>query len=201
MFRGHYEEWREARMRGIDKYIDTVFLKNKTLLELGAGYGDLGYLFSQRGCKVTCSDGRGCHLRKLEEKYPNLQVEMFDCDADLLNKSYDIILHWGVLYHLEFIDRNLKDVCEHCNYLFLETEICDTNDSSVCLKVNEERNHLDQAANGIGSRPSPTYVEKLLNDYNFNYCMIQDDMINSQYHTYTSPIEETKSYNDNSKNN
>jgi len=191
MFKGHYDEWREARMKGINKYIDNSFFEGKSLLEVGAGFADLGNMFSEKGCTVTSSDGRGQHLSVIQERYPHLKLMFYDCDIDKLEENYDIILHWGTLYHVNNIETNLEDVANHCCYLFLETEISDTNDI-FCLKVNEEPYHLDQAAHAIGSRPSPSYVESLLNKNNFNYKMILDDIINSTCHKYNEPILETK---------
>ncbi len=183
MFEDHYLEWRKSRFNGIKKYIDLSFFQNKTLYEVGCGYGDNGLLFKNIGCDVTCSDARKEHIENAKIKNPQLKFELFDCDNDLMTKKYDIVLHWGVLYHLNNINKHLKNICENCDYLLLETEVCNNDhDSNKVIKVNE--NGYDQAFNKIGSRPSEKYVEKILDENNFNYIMIKDPIINSGYHIY-----------------
>lgn len=59
---GFYTNWTKTRMSGIKKYINLDILKNKTLLELGAGNGNNGNEFYNLGCKVTSSDARVKHI-------------------------------------------------------------------------------------------------------------------------------------------
>ena len=140
MFKDHYIDWRKSRFNGIKKYIDLNFFKDKTLFEVGCGYGDNGVLFKNIGCDVTSSDARKEHIENAKIKNPEIKYELFDCDNELLCKKYDIILHWGVLYHLNNIDNNLKNICENCNYLLLETEVCNNDyDYNKILKINSEK--------------------------------------------------------------
>ena len=182
MFSGHYEEWRKSRMNGIDKYIKEDFFKGKKLLELGCGYGDLGNEFFKKGCKeVTCSYAREEYLNQVREKYSQLKTMVFDCDKDKLETSYDIILHWGVLYHLKNVNNHLKNVCDNCDYLLLETEVCDTDD---IVNINVPESGYDQSFNGSGSRPSPKLIEMNLEENGFEYKMIMDEILNSGFHRY-----------------
>ena len=135
---------------------DLKFFSNKTLLEVGCGHADIGIMFKNIGCDVTASDARIEHLEIAKIKYPNLKYQVFDCDKDLLNKKYDIILHWGVLYHINNVDENLRNVCKNCDYLLLESEVC--NDDSINILKVDERDFYDQAYNKIGSRPSEKYI-------------------------------------------
>jgi len=183
MFSGHYEDWRRTRFNGILKYIEKDFFINKSLLELGGGYGDNGNLFKNLGSIVTSSDARNEHLIIGKNKYPDIKFELLDCDNDLIKEKYDIILHWGVLYHLKNIEFNLKNVCEKCDYLLLETEVCNSLDDSTNLLLFEN-NSYDQAYNRYGSRPSEKMIEKILTNSNFNFKLIMDPILNSGIHKY-----------------
>ena len=81
-FSFHYDGWRKSRMDGLLKYIDSSFFKDKLLLELGCGFGDLGNMFYDLGCKVTCTDARKNHLDEVNKKYPQLVTKLLDCDSE-----------------------------------------------------------------------------------------------------------------------
>ena len=182
MFSGHYDGWIESRMNGIKKYIDPDYFKSKTLLELGCGYAHIGNKFHQLGAIVTSSDARNEHLAVVNARHPHLKTLRIDGDKDDIAENYDVILHWGLLYHLNEIENHLEKVSSKCNVLLLETEVCDSSDESFALKFHE--NGFDQAFNATGIRPSPNYVEKVLQKCGFQYKLILDPILNSGFHKY-----------------
>jgi hypothetical protein len=190
MFRAHYDSWRASRMRGTLKYIPDTYFKSKTLLELGCGHADIGHMFSELGAIVTSSDARTQHIETVKRKYPHLKTALIDCENTVIPEKYDIILHWGVLYHLSQIEDNLAKVSDKCDVLLLETEVCDSDEKDFYLSVNESG--YDQAFHSRGIRPSPTYVESLLSKGGFQFKMIQDPILNSDYHTYDWEITNSK---------
>jgi hypothetical protein len=192
MFEGHYNPWRNSRIEGIKKYVKLDVLKGKTILEVGCGYADLGNIFSQFGCKVTSSDARVEHLDEVNKKYPHINTFLLDCDKDKIVDKYDIILHWGVLYHITNIKEHLQNVCEKCDILFLESEVSDTIDPDYNIVVDEKGHGYDQAFNDYGSRPSEKYVEKILEENGFNFKMIKDPILNAVGHIYDWDVNETK---------
>ena len=108
MFTGHYNGWRTSRMNGVKKYISPEYFKSKTLLELGCGYADVGNMFYELGAIVTGSDCRKEHLENVNKKYPHIKTLLFDGDKDSIQEKYDIIIHWGLLYHLKEIEIHLE---------------------------------------------------------------------------------------------
>jgi hypothetical protein len=60
-------------------------------------------MFYELGSIVTSSDIRKEHLDIVAQKYPNIKTLLFDGDNDSIQDKYDIILHWGLLYHLKEI--------------------------------------------------------------------------------------------------
>ena len=177
-------------MNGIKKYISLEYLKSKTLLELGCGYADIGNMFHELGAIVTSSDARKEHLDIVQQKYPHIKTLLIDSDNDNITQKYDIILHWGLLYHLSEIEKHLEMVSEKCDVLFLETEVCDSDDKKFYISIDE--NGYDQAFNNKGIRPSPYYVEDILEKNGFKFKMIKDPILNSDIHCYDWDINNSK---------
>lgn len=166
--------------------------KGKTLLELGGGYGHNGNEFSKMGAIVTSTDAREEHINNGKIIYPHMSFMLLDSDKLQIEKKYDIILHWGLLYHLSEIENHLNIVCKNCDILLLETEVCDSDNEFFYLTTNE--NGYDQAFNSIGIRPSQQYVEKILRNNGFEYKMIIDPIINSGFHNYDWTIANTNAW-------
>lgn len=184
-FQGHYNGWNESRFEGVLKYVDKEYFKGKSLYELGCGYGYNGQAFKNAGCDVTASDSRIEHIENARLLHPEIEYELFDCDNDSMAKKYDIVLHWGVLYHLNplSIESHISNVCSNCDVLFLETEVCDNDDDDNLLLTTLEKGY-DQAFNGVGSRPCQRYIERLLSSNGFKYEMIKDGILNHGFHKY-----------------
>lgn len=192
MFRDHYDDWRNSRMNGVKKYINLDVFKSKTLLELGCGYADIGNMFYELGANVTSSDARKEHLENVRQKYPHIKTLLIDYDDTTINDKYDIIIHWGLLYHLKEIDIHLEQVSKKCDILLLETEVSDSDDIQFYISTNEDG--FDQAFNNKGIRPSPSYVENVLEKNGFQFKLIKDPILNSGSHCYDWDISNSKTW-------
>ncbi|NBT67730.1 MAG: class I SAM-dependent methyltransferase [Betaproteobacteria bacterium] len=177
-------------MDGVKKYISPEYFKSKTILELGCGYADIGNMFYELGSIVTSADAREEHLENVRQKYPHIKTLLLDCDNDIIKEKYDIIIHWGLLYHLERIESHIENVSQKCDILLLETEVSDSDDVGFCVSVNE--NGWDQAFNTKGIRPSPSYVEYVLSKNGFQFKLVKDPILNSEFHCYDWDISNTK---------
>ena len=182
MFNEHYINWRDSRINGIKKYISTGYFKEKTLLEVGCGYADIGNIFCKLGAVVTSCDARQEHLEMVNKKYPKITTFKYDADKDKIKEKYDIIIHWGLLYHLKEIKKHLKDISKNCDVLLLETEVSDSDDPKFYISVDE--NGYDQSFNNKGIRPSQSYIETLLKKYDFEFKLIKDPILNAEFHVY-----------------
>ena len=168
-------------MNGIKKYMSSDYFKSKTLLELGCGHADIGNMFYELGTNVTSSDARKEHLDIVKSKYPNIKTILIDGDNDIITEKYDIILHWGLLYHLKEIENHLENVSQMCDVLLLETEVSDKDD---IYAIQTDENGFDQAFNTKGIRPSPSYVESVLEKNGFKFKLIKDPILNADFHRY-----------------
>ncbi len=192
MFRYHYDDWRETRMKGTLKYISPDYFISKNLLELGCGHGHIGDIFYKLGAIVTSSDARKEHIENTKINFPHLKTELIDCDVDVIPKKYDIIVHWGLLYHLNEIEKHLEKISQKCDILLLETEVSDSDNDSFYITTYE--NGYDQAFNDKGIRPSPAYVEKVLNNNGFKFKLIKDPILNSSFHIYDWDITNSNTW-------
>jgi hypothetical protein len=191
-FEDHYIHWRESRMNGIKKYIKDGFLKNKSLLELGCGYADIGNEFYKLGCDVMSSDAREEYISVVRSKYPHIKTCVIDCDNTLLNQKFDIIVNWSLICHIKNIDQHIQNVSENCDYLFLETEVLD-HECNTCIFTVEHG--YDQAFNKNGNKSSQSKIEQILDINNFNYKIINDNILNSSFHKYNWSISNSSKYN------
>ena len=124
--------------------------------------------------------------------YPHIKTLLIDGDTDNILDKYDVIVHWGLLYHLNEIEIHLQKIAQKCNVLFLETEVADSDDNTFYIQTNEIG--YDQAFNGTGIRPSPSYVEKVLEKNGFQFKLVNDSIINSDFHNYDWPVNNTKTW-------
>jgi len=180
-------------MAAIKKYCSFESLYDKKVLELGCGYADIGHRFHLMGSRVTSSDARIEHLVQAKQRYPHLNYLQLDMDVEIIPDNYDVIVHWGLLYHLKEIENHLLKLSKNCNVLFLETEVSDSDDPNFFITTNE--NGFDQAFHGNGIRPSPAYVENVLQKCGFQYKLIIDPILDCWGHKYTLPIQNTKTWN------
>jgi hypothetical protein len=192
MFRSHYDNWIISRMNGVKKYIQPDYFKSKTLLEIGGGHAHIGNKFYELGAIVTSSDARKEHVEAANSIYPHIKTMQIDCDSGDIPEKYDIILHWGLLYHLKEIEIHLEKILQKCNMLILETEVSDSDDDSFFISTHEDG--YDQAFNNKGIRPSPSYVEKVLEKNGFQFKLIKDPILNSDFHNYDWEIKNTKTW-------
>ncbi|KKU68830.1 MAG: hypothetical protein UX89_C0001G0021 [Parcubacteria group bacterium GW2011_GWA2_47_16] len=123
-FEGHYTAWRSRRILTIlDEYGHRYF-DGKTALEVGAGYGDIGTFFRELGCKITFLEGLASNVRMIKKRHPFIPVVRWDLNKGLPPAHYDIVFHFGTLYHLTDPEYALREACRHCDCLILETGRC-----------------------------------------------------------------------------
>lgn len=192
-FQGGYEDWRAKRTKAILDHYGHELFNGKSLLELGAGFGDIGHFFSMIGSKVTCLDARAKNTKATMKRFPSLKAITFDLNNGLPNgDKFDIIIHFGVLYHLRTPDASLRESCKACEYLILETECSDSDDPHYLPEAKETSFVYDQAIDGIGTRPSQAYVERILKEEGMTFERITDGRCNAAGHFYDWPLKNTK---------
>jgi SAM-dependent methyltransferase len=185
MFLDHYIQWRVNRVNFIEKLYGKSFFRDKTILELGCGHGHIGrYLQNQLGAKVTFSDGRLGHLDVLRGVMPSAETICIDQNNPWdLERTFDIVIHWGVLYHLDNWRQDLACAAKHTNLLFLESEVCDSEDPEFEIKVDQVDGY-DQDLGKFSTRPSAAAIEEQIIENGFLYNRFDNKELNHDFHCY-----------------
>lgn len=188
-FQAHYVAWRDRRVEAIRAHYGDSFFRGRTVLELGCGYGDIGAVFSRLGARVTCCDAREEHLAVARERWPSLATVCVDLNREFPCGRFDLVLHLGLLYHLEPSHQSLHRSCRCADHLVVESEVCDA--ASPDRVVSTAESGYDQAVDGVGCRPSAARVERVLAIEGMTWNRIADDRCNAGFHVYDWPERDT----------
>lgn len=188
----HYTGWNQKRIATILHYYGEDFFKGKKILEVGCGWADIGAYFYSIGADVTVSDAREEHIEVIKERHPELKALVVDCEDTKWKypeEHYDVIIHFGVLYHLANPDESIKLVSEHCDTLIIETIASDSEDTEKIEFRDEEtewkKGAWGMAYSGIGNIPSYSWVEAQLKKNGMKAVRIPNPkMCNSGRHKY-----------------
>ncbi|WP_229768599.1 class I SAM-dependent methyltransferase [Tissierella pigra] len=100
-------------IRQIEKYLKP----GMKILDLGAGTGEYSLYFAKNGFQVTAVELVENHVSQIKEKInEEMSLEVFQGNAMNISiiedKTYDIVLCFGPLYHLEKIEDRMKCIEE-----------------------------------------------------------------------------------------
>jgi SAM-dependent methyltransferase len=146
-------------------------LFGRSVLEVGAGIGDLATFFIDRDCTVTLTDGRRENLDVLRSLHPHAKAFLLDLDDPDLSfrERYDIVFCYGTLYHLAHPAQAIAYMAERCKEMLL-LETCVSLGEGRSVRQVVERSAPDQALAGIGSRPTRAWVrDQLRRRFEFVY--------------------------------
>ena len=190
----YHTDWQIKRIHFILSKYPKEFFKGKRILELGAHNGYIGAYFSELGADVHCVEGREENVINIKNDYPQITVECINLDSPNWNLGhYDIIINFGLYYHLEkFHKEHLINCIDNCDLMFFETVIYDSDDSEIFLR---EEAGIDQSLTPIGGTPSTSYVENIFEEKNIQYIKFTDNSLNAYQHHYDWPDTGNKVFN------
>ncbi|MBS2038464.1 class I SAM-dependent methyltransferase [bacterium] len=128
----------------------------RSVLEVGAGIGDLSHFYIDRGCSITITEVRPGNLRFLRKRFPEQQVLALDLDQPepLAVQKHQIVHCYGLLYHLAQPDAALDYLASACQEM-LVLETCVSFGSGEALNfLSEDKFDPTQASSGTGCRPT-----------------------------------------------
>ena len=167
-----YVIWRKKRLSKLLKIFD---VNNKKILELGAATGKVGQILSKYGAFVTIADGRLKSLNKCKKS----NIRKIEIDNDLAwhskfdSEKFDLIIHWGLLYHLKNWKKDLEQCVKKSNYICLETIVYDSDKTSNEFKSIEFG--LDQSIHFKSSIPTQEAIEMHLKNLGCSYKRFDDE--------------------------
>ncbi len=165
----HYRESNLTRLVDLFAHVDVERWRGMRVLEVGAGLGRLGDAFASLGFDVTSTDGRPEHVEAMKAR--GRASFVLDLDRTGVDEAgdFELILAFGVLYHLAHPEEFLHSCGKVATVLLLETAVCDRREP-VVEWVSEARGWrgTDQALRGQGCRPSPAWVEATCREAGFD---------------------------------
>lgn len=135
-----------------------------SVLEVGAGIGDLSHYYVDRGCTITITDARAKNFRILKERYPASEVELLDLErpSPVKGAPFDLVHCYGVLYHLSNPAEALAFLARSTGRtLLLETCVSFGDEEEVHL-TRERQGDPTQAYSGTGCRPTRPWLFRQL---------------------------------------
>jgi len=157
---GYYRESVLTRLVNLFAHTDVEKWRGMRVLEVGAGLGHLGDAFVHLGFDVTSTDGRQENVDAMRNR--GRRSFLLDLDKTGIDEAgaFDLVLAFGVLYHLAEPEKFLLS-CENTQVLLLDTVVCDSRGCEIKW-ANESGGWIgkDQAVGQRGCRPSPVWVEE-----------------------------------------
>ncbi len=167
----NYIDWRVRRIEKVLEIYGVDWFAGRTIIEVGCGHGDIGAFFADLGAEVLCIDGRARNINHAKLKHrgmPGLTFEVSDLEHDFSSLGRcDLLINFGLIYHLRHVDAHLAACFAVADDIVLETVVCDSLDPHRLMLCPERSDIDEEALNGIGSRPSPFYIERVAQEAGF----------------------------------
>ena len=180
----YHSDWQKNRIKFILERYPKEFFKGKKILELAPFNGYIGSFFQSLGAEVTMVEGRQENIDNIKRDYPQIenifQKNLDTKDWDLGN--FDIIINFGLLYHLQnFHKEHLKNCLDNCNLMFFETVVFDSDLPEIYFRAESGK---DQSLTSIGGNPSTSWLHNLFDDYGCEYTKYSSPELNGGVHRY-----------------
>lgn len=157
---GQQVDWTKTRLTKLREILGDEWFQDKKILDVGCGHAENGKALVELGAQVTFTDGREQTVEWL--KFHGLPAFVMDQDQPwTVDGPFDLIVHWGVLYHLNNWKQDLQCALDRSPLICLETEIQDVDDPTFEYKI-DDIDHYDQALNKVGTILSGAHVEAYL---------------------------------------
>ena len=150
-------------------------VRNKSVLETGAGIGDHSHYFLDRNCKMTITEARESNLEVLRERFPDEQIINLNLEAPPPKSitPHEIVYCYGTLYHLANPIEALSYLASHCTETLLLETCVSFGEAAHVQTVPENQVMASQAFSGTGSRPTRAkLMETLKSLFEFVYIPI-----------------------------
>jgi len=160
-----YRSLIEARGQSIRRVLKKLksSLSVSSALDTGCGVGFFSQILADHGLSVRGFDGRAENVAEAKRRFPDLPFEVGDIqDRSILQLGrFDLVLCFGLLYHLEnpfAAIRNLYALTEKC--LLLESMRLP--DEKLILTLREEPSQDDQSLSDVAWYPTESSLVKML---------------------------------------
>ena len=171
----------DLRFTSIKDNID--FFKGKKILELGSFNGYIGSQFYFWGADVTSVEGRKENVENINKNHPYLKTIEYDLDiSDWIFGKYDIIINFGLFYHLQFHHKeHLVNCINNCDIMYFESVIFDSDKNDIMFR---KELGIDQSLSDGGGTPTTSFVENIFKENGCKYIKHCSSELNGEDHYY-----------------
>jgi FkbM family methyltransferase len=160
-----YRQLIEARGETIKRAVKRLktALRLSNSVDAGCGTGFFSQMLAECGLNVCGFDGRRENVAEARRRFPQIPFEQGDIEERSILElgRFDLVLCFGLLYHLEnplLAIRNLRELTEKC--LLLESMCVPEEKTSMLLR--EEPGQEDQSLGNVACYPSESSLVKML---------------------------------------
>lgn len=111
------------------------------------------------------------------------RLKFIELGAYLNSPNCDVMIHVDLLNNLGHLETHLQYMCQRASYIFLETDVLDTNEN-ICTKFTK-------GPFTVGVKPSASYIENCLKNHGFSTHMLMDTNLNHDGISYDWPVQNT----------
>lgn len=163
---GFYQRYNQRRLEHLASL--GLELSDKSVLEIGAGVGDLTGFFLDRGCRVTSMEARAENIQRCADTFrsgdwhPSISLRLVHCDVESLSRNvsgrFDIVFCYGLLYHTEDPAAVLQVLSDHTDGMLLLETCVSQGDHEAVNPVQEDVGLASQSYHGPGCRPTRPWL-------------------------------------------
>jgi tRNA (mo5U34)-methyltransferase len=161
----HAQRFNERRMKMLDRLIPWLVREKRleSCLDAGCGIGFFSDYLSRSGLSTVAFDGREENIAEARRRFPGIEFHVNDVESDEVEKlgKFDLVLCFGLLYHLENplrAIRNLESMTQ--KVLILESMI--TPVSKPVATLVDEGIENDLSLRCVAFVPSESCIVKML---------------------------------------
>lgn len=112
---------------------------HRTALDVACGAGYFSGILKEGGYDVTGVDLRASNIEACRERYPDCTFDQFDLDQDNPKNlgKFDLVLMFGILYHLPSPARTISDFAQTINDIGIISTRVAAGDSMACVLFEE----------------------------------------------------------------
>ena len=142
----------------------------KTALDAGCGVGFFAALLAQNGFHVTAFDAGRRIWKKRRRRHPAIPFELRNVEDVQITAlgQFDLVLCFGLLYHLENPFRALRNLFALTRDVLLIEGMC-VPDERACMVLRDECHGEDQGLDYVAFYPSESALIKMCYKVGFSH--------------------------------
>ena len=169
-----YQQCNNQRILLMESIWGREFFRNKTVLDLGGGVGYIAAELSKWGAVCTVYEGRLHNIEIGRKLHKDITFVNVDLENEIPDTKFDIVLNFGVFYHLNNPEKYLTETSR----LFNLFSLVEGNISTIGVRyINDDFKRKDQSIHGLVKLINDETILSLLNNYKLRNLNSQLDRI------------------------